>query len=316
MTHEERKNKRIAALTTVGINLVLFLLMMFAGGWGLSGDGLGQGQDYGIEVNLGYDDEGTGNIEPKTEVGDPEAKDDEDPPAKPIEEINQPTEETAPPPEEVVTETKTPETKTFTDPKSDVEIKEEKKEVKPEEKTVEKKPVEKVENKPVEKKPEEKKPVEPPKVDSKAVYKGKTSTSTTDGNGEGKQGVAGNQGDDVGKQGNKGVEGGTEGAAIYKGKPGGGGDGGFGLQMAGWKWDELPKQPRLAETNVRGKIVFEIEVDENGEITSIKTLENQLSPTAERLCRQEIEKHTLVKTSTGQMPERTKGRITFNLDLQ
>ena len=67
---------------------------------------------------------------------------------------------------------------------------------------------------------------------------------------------------------------------------------------------------------MRGKIVFEIEVDENGEITSIKTIENQLSPSAERLCRQEIERLSFVKTSAGQTPERTKGRVTFNLDLQ
>jgi protein TonB len=312
MTREERKNKTIAAATTAGINLLLLLLMLFSGGFGLSGEGIGEGStDYGIEVNLGYDDQGTGNVDPLTEVGKPDATDDENPPSNLAEE--QKVVENAPPPVEPVVETKAPETKTFTDPKSDVEIKEEKKEVKPVEKTVEKKPEEKVD-----KKPEEVKPVEKPKVaDPKTVYKGKTTTSsTTDGTGEGKQGTAGNQGDDVAKEGNKGVPGGTEGATVYKGKPGGGGDGGFGLQMAGWSWDELPKQPKLSETNVRGKIVFEIEVNEDGEITSIKTLENQLSPTAERLCRQELEKHSLVKTSTGKTPEKTRGQVTFNLDLQ
>lgn len=313
MTPQERKNKTIAALTTAGVNLLLLLLMIFAGGWGFSGEGLGMGgENYGIEVNLGYDDEGTGDIEPGTEVGRPDSQDDEDAPSEPQPEPE--TEETSstPPPTQQVTETKTPETETFTDPNSDVEINETKKEQKPTEKTIEKKPVEKVE-KPAETKPVEKKPVEQPK----AVYKGKTSSTTsTDGNGEGKKGTPGNEGDDVGKEGNKGVEGGREGAAIYKGTPGGGGDGGFGLQMAGWGWAELPKQPKLAETNVRGRIVFEIEIDENGEITSIKTLENQLSPSAERLCRQEIEKHTFVKTSTGQTPERTKGKVIFNLDLK
>ena len=312
MTREERKNKTIAAFTTVGVNLLLLLLMIFSGGWGLSGDGIGQGStDYGIEVNLGYDDQGTGAVDPLTEVGKPDATDDENPPAN--EAVEEKVVENAPPETKPVTETKAPETQTFTDPKSDVEIKEEKKDVKPVEKTVEKKVVEKVE-----KQPEVTKPVEQPKVaDPKTVYKGKTTTSsTTDGTGEGKQGTAGNQGDDVAKEGNKGVAGGTEGATVYKGKPGGGGDGGFGLQMAGWSWDELPKQPKLSENNVRGKIVFEIEVNEEGEITSIKTLENQLSPTAERLCRQELEKHSLVKTSTGKTPERTRGVVTFNLDLR
>jgi outer membrane biosynthesis protein TonB len=316
MTRQERENKTIAALTTTGVNLLLLLLLFFAGGWGFSGEGIGDGEYPGIEVNLGYDDQGTGDIEPMTEVGDPEATDDEDPPAQPVEdEVTQPaTSEPEPTTQSEVA--KTPETEMLTDPKSDVEIKEVKKEEKPVEKTTEKKPEQKVE-KPVEKKPEEKKPEEKKPVEKpKAVYQGKTSSTTGDGNGDGKQGTPGNQGDDVGKEGNKGVPGGTPGAAVYKGKPGGGGDGGFGLQLAGWGWDELPKQPKLQETNVRGRIVFEIEVDENGEITSIKTLENQLSPAAERLCRQEIEKHSLVKTSSGQAPERTRGKITFNLDLQ
>ncbi len=311
MTQQERKNKTIAALTTTAVNLILLLVMIFAGGWGFSGEGLGAGnENYGIEVNLGYDDEGTGNIEPAAPVGDENATDDENPPATPVEETATPGETTPAQPEEPAV-TKTPETTTFTDPESDVEIREDKKEVKPAGKTAEKKPVEKVE-KPAEKKAEEVKPVEKPK----AVYKGKTSATSADGTGEGKKGVAGNEGDDVGREGNKGVEGGREGAAVYKGQPGGGGDGGFGLQIAGWSWAEQPKVPRLTETNVRGRIVFEIEVDENGEITAIRTVENQLSPSAERLCRQEIEKLSFVKTSPGQTPERTKGRITFNLELQ
>lgn len=310
MTQQERKNKTIAALTTAGVNLILLLIMIFAGGWGFSGEGLGRGENYGIEVNLGYDDEGTGQIEPATPVGTEEATDDENPPASPVEETEAQN-EAAPPETQEASETKAPETQTFTDPNSDVEINEKEKNVKPVEKTVEK-PVEKVE-KPAEKKPEVVKPVEKPK----AVYQGKTTAnSSTDGTGEGKQGTSGNEGDDVGREGNKGVEGGREGAAVYKGTPGGGGNGGFGLQMAGWSWGATPQKPKLSETNVRGKIVFEIEVDDNGEIISIKTIENQLGPSAERLCRQEIERLSFVKTSAGQTPERTKGRVTFNLDLQ
>jgi hypothetical protein len=110
-------------------------------------------------VNLGYDDEGTGNIEPMTEVGNPEATDDEDPPAQPIEEETKQPVTTEPQPTQNSAETKTPETEMLTDPKSDVEIKEVKKEEKPVEKTTEKKPVEK--DKPVEKKIEEKKPEKP-----------------------------------------------------------------------------------------------------------------------------------------------------------
>lgn len=105
------------------------------------------------------------------------------------------------------------------------------------------------------------------------------------------------------------------GAAVNKGTPDGAGGGAFGLQMIGWRWGTHPRAPKLQESNMRGKVVFDIEVNENGEITSIKTVANELGPTAERLCREELEKHTLEKTTKGKAVN-TKGRVTFNLDLQ
>jgi protein TonB len=309
MTREERKNKTIAALTTTGVNLLLLLLLFFAGGWGFSGEGLGDGEYPGIEVNLGYDDEGTGTIEPMTEVGDPKATDDEDPPTQPIEEKTEPV-ISQPEPAEESSVTKTPETEMFTDPKSDVELKEVKKENKPVEKTTNNKPEEKVdkpvEKKPEEKKPEEKKPVEKPK----AVYQGKKTTNSENGTGDGKQGTPGNQGDDIGREGNKGVPGGTEGAAVYKGKPGGGGDGGFGgLDLYGWEWDFIPK-PNIPD-NETGRIVFEIEVNENGELERYRKESSTVSAAAERACIAAIQKLTFTKKTGAKVPPLSKGKITF-----
>lgn len=309
MTPQERKNKTIAALTTTGVNLLLLLLMIFAGGWGFSGEGLGQGgENYGIEVNLGYDEQGSGDVEPGTEVGRPEAQDDEEAPAEPQPEPE--TEERAsPPPREQVTDTKTPETETFTDPNSDVEINETKKEQKPVEKTIEKKPIEKVE------KPAESKPVEKPIEKPKAVYKGKTTSGTsTDGNGQGKKGTPGNQGDDVGAEGNKGVEGGREGAAIYKGTPGGGGDGGTGLVLYGWEWDNIPK-PNIPD-NETGRVVFEIEVDDNGELIGYRKESGTVSAAAERACIASIQKLTFSKKPGAKVPPVSKGKITFVIRAQ
>src|SRR5687768_7575391 len=99
MTYQERKHKRIAALTTVGVNAFLLLLLIFAGGWGFSGEGLGRGgENYGIEVNLGYDDEGTGNVEPATEVGKEDATDDEAAPSDPLPVEQDQASSTPPPP--------------------------------------------------------------------------------------------------------------------------------------------------------------------------------------------------------------------------
>lgn len=312
MTPQERKNKTIAALTTTGINLLLLLLMMFAGGWGFSGEGLGQGgENYGIEVNLGYDDQGSGNIEPRTEVGTPDATDDENAPSEPQPEPETQETSSPPAPTQPVTETKAPETETFTDPNSDVEINETKKDVKPVEKTIEKKPVEKVE-KPAETKPVEKRPVEQPK----AVYKGKTSSATsTDGTGEGKKGTPGSEGDDIGKEGNKGVEGGREGAAVYKGTPGGGGDGGgTGLMLNGWDWDNIPK-PNIPN-NETGRIVFEIQVDENGELIGYRKESGTVSAAAERACVAAIQNLTFTKKPGAKVPAVSTGKITFVIRAQ
>lgn len=301
---EEKQKKIKAAFYTVGINIVIFLLLFFAAAWRTAG--YGEGEYAGIEVNLGYDDEGSGNIQPDEPVGTEKATDDENPPSKKTE---VPKEE--PPAREQSEQAESPkevQTKTVTDPNSDVVIREDKKEIKPAEKAEEKKPVETVE-KPVEKK------VEQPKIDQKAVYKGKTTTTdpaTSGGEGEGKQGASGSEGDDTGKTGDKGVEGGIEGAAVYKGTPGGG-DGGT-LIINGWDWDKIEK-PNVPG-NETGRVVFEIEVDENGDLRKIRKVSGIVSPAAESACRAAIQKITFTKKPNATVPPVTKGTITFVIRSQ
>lgn len=305
MTAQERKNKTIAALTTAAINMLLLILLFFSAGWGFSGEGIGDGEYPGIEVNLGYDDHGTGDIEPRTEVGDPNATDNEEATSQPTEQPAEQPQKISEPPREV-SQAKEPAQEMLTDPKSDVEINDEKKEEKPVEKNTEK-PVEKVE-KPVDKKverPVETKPVEKPK----AVYQSKN-TTTTEGIGDGKLGTPGNQGDDVGAEGNKGVPGGKEGAAIYKGTPGGGGNGGLGgLELYGWDWDFIPK-PEIPN-NETGQVVFEIEVNEEGELQGYRKVSSTVSAAAERACVAAIQKLTFTKKTGAKVPPVSKGKITF-----
>jgi protein TonB len=296
---QERENKIVAALSTVGVNVLILLLMIFFGSWNTGGSG--QGEYPGIEVNLGYDDQGSGDIEPKTPIGTTQAKSNEVSPEDQVQQSN-------PPPvvdtEAEETSSKISQSNTVTDPNSDVEIKEEKKDVKPAEKVVDKKPVEKV-IKPIEK------PVETPKVDPKAVYQGKKTSSSASENGstDGKQGIAGNQGDDIGKEGNKGVPDGTEGAAVYKGRPGGG-DGGTGLDLYGWNWDNIPK-PVTPDNELPGRIVFLIEVNEDGELVGYKKDSGTVSAAAERACVAAIQKLTFTKKSGAKVPPISKGKITF-----
>jgi protein TonB len=302
MTEQQERTKRIKAIAgTIGVNVLVFLILFFAAAWKTAGSG--EGQYPGIEVNLGSSDEGSGNDQPKTDIGQEDAKDDENPPAQAVEQPREEVKAATPATQEA--DTKIVQPTTVTDPTSDVEIKEEKKEVKPAEKTPEKKVVEK----PAEKAPEEK----PKVVDTKAVYTGKNTTdSKTPGEGDGKQGTTGNEGNDVGKTGDKGVAGGTEGAAVYTGKPGGG-DGGS-LDLYGWEWDNIPK-PNIADSET-GRVVFQIDVDDNGELIGYRKESGTVSAAAERACIAAIQKLTFTKKSGAKVPPVSKGKITFVIRAQ
>lgn len=92
------------------------------------------------------------------------------------------------------------------------------------------------------------------------------------------------------------------------GNPGRGG--GSSLDMAGWMWDFKPEpEDTSSET---GRLVFEIKVNEEGEILSVRRLESTVSSTVEKIYRQEVEQLTFSKTSDNALvaPIST-GRITF-----
>jgi periplasmic protein TonB len=297
MTPKQEREKNVkAAFGTAGVCVLVFLVLLLTSAWKTAGSG--EGNYPGIEVNLGFDDQGSGNDQPETAPGDPQAKDTENPPLEENSEEEKNIASAEPTPSENV---KIVQPTTVTDPNSDVEIKDEKKEVKPEEKVVEKKTT----TEPVEKKPEEK----PKVVDKNAVYTGKKTTSTgkTPGEGEGKQGSTGNEGDDQNKAGDKGVEGGTPGAAVYKGKPGGG-EGGS-IEVNGWNYDKIPTV--IAPDDQTGRVEFEIQLDENGDLIGYKKLSGSVSPATERECIKAIQKITFTRISTGKVPEVTKGKITF-----
>jgi periplasmic protein TonB len=287
----EKKDRRIAALGTVGINALLIVLLFFIVAWRAPNPPL---PEYGIVLNFGLDTEGFGDIQPETPVGTPNSKQDDAPQSEPSssesKEINkeesQPVEEPVEP--NVVSEVESP-----------VVVKEEKK--------TDIKPVEKVTERPKEKPVEVKN--DKPKEEPKAVYKpNSNATKSSEGaDGEGREGKPGNHGDNPGTTGDKGnPQGSLDSKALY-GKPGGGG-GGSSLDISGWMWDEIPK-PEVPN-NESGRIVFEIKVNADGEIVSIKTLERSVSPEAERSCRAEIQRLTFSKTGTN-VPQLSTGRITF-----
>jgi periplasmic protein TonB len=278
MSYEQRekRNERIAWATSVGFHVALFLIFMFAVAWRAPDPPLPQ---VGIELNFGLDQQGSGDIQPETPVGQEQKEDiteesqqelpqDEVKPAEPKPQESKPVEQTA-----------------VTKQESPLVVKEEKKEAE--------KPKEKVPEKAVEK--------TPAKEEVKAAYKPTADKTET------KTGQPGSHGDDANKTGDKGDPKGTLDSKALYGKPGGG-SGGSSLDLAGWQWDAIPK-PNVPN-NESGRIVFEIKVDSDGEIISIKTLERSVSLEAENICRKEIEKLTFSKTGSN-VPAISTGKITF-----
>ena len=297
---EERKNQRIGLLTSVGIHFTMLVLFLFAMGWSAPNPPLSE-YGSGVELNFGSDSEGSGAIQPVTAVGENETSPRE---AKDEEKQTKPEE-----PQKEKEQIKSEDTKVESDltskEESPVEVKETKKEIKKTEPVKEK--VTDGKDKVAKKEKEQDKVV-------KDVYVKKT----TDDGGKPKAGAP-SQGDDKNKTGDKGSpEGSLDPNGQYTGKPGiggngGGGGNGFGLQMTGWDWDTPPQAPKLPD-NENGRIVFEITVDANGDIERIDTKERSLSPEAERLCKEEIQKRSLSpRSSAGAAPERSKGTITFIL---
>lgn len=286
---QEKKNRRIALATSLGIHggvLLLFLLLM---AWRAPNP---PHPEYGIELNFGLDKQGGGEIQPETNPGEQQTSDESK-----AEEAQQQQQDEVKPEEQKVNE-KVDEP-VVSKVESPVVVKEEKKEAakEPVKEPVKDKPTEKIVKKEDVKK-EEKKETNTGDSKKDEAKKGDNTTS---------------HGDDKGKVGDKGdPEGKLDANALYGNKGGGGGGDGFGLSMSGWAWAEDPKIPNLPD-NEDGRIEFEIECDEDGEIIGITTLQRGLSPRAEQLLKDEIRKNSLVRTSGGKAPDRSKGRVVFIL---
>ncbi|HCW07454.1 MAG TPA: hypothetical protein DGG95_08845 [Cytophagales bacterium] len=280
---QDKKNKRIAFLVSAGLHASLFLSFFFLISWRAP---YPPAPEYGVELNFGLDSEGGGEIQPNAPVGD--SNEDEKSTTTKSEEIknSEPTKEVVQK-ENVQVEK---EDKLISDETSEVEVKAKK---------VDEKQKQKIENN-KEKVVVEDKPI----VKKEAVYSA----------GGTKKGVTNqSQGDDQGKIGDKGNPQGKLDAKALYGKPGGGGGGdGFGLSMTGWEWASKPSTPNLPD-NEDGRITFEIECDENGDIVKITTLDRGLSLRAEQLLKAEIQKNSLIRTSNGKVPPRSKGQVVFVL---
>lgn len=288
---QEKKNRQIALITSLGVHGLIILLLLFMVAWRAPNPPL---PEFGIELNFGLDRQGSGDIQPETPVGADESQVEEEPapeelPLPEQEEVTQ---------EEVIEEPAPAETKSVqpevaTQAESPVVV-EEKKEVKP---------VEKPREKPVEKKPETKPEV---KEAPKAVYK--PNTTPSDRTAAEKAGTPGSQGDDVNKSGDKGDPAGTLDAKALYGKQGGGGGG---VSMKGFGTFGYPDiaTPQLPHDS-NGIYEFKVTVDAEGYVTRVETLQRGLSPEAERRLKATIQNLQFIPKGN---PQSAEGTITFRV---
>lgn len=85
---------------------------------------------------------------------------------------------------------------------------------------------------------------------------------------------------------------------------------GSSLNLSGWDWDFKPTPNDTSEEN--GKIVFQITVDDEGEILKIITIEKTVSPVVEKIYKEAVMDLTFSKTADNRSAAISSvGKITF-----
>jgi periplasmic protein TonB len=294
LEQQETKNKRIALASSIAVHIVLFLLFLFAIAWRAPDPPL---PEYGIELNFGTDDQGGGPVQPETPAGAKQPAQDDATQIK-SEEVQ---EEDKPEAEDVKPqETKPVEQPVVSKVETPVTVKEPKK----------------VDPKPVDKKEPPKEPVKTETKPKETVTEQKSASTTTADKTTttSKEGKPVSHGDDPGKTGDKGDPKGKIDVDALYGKQGGGSSG-FSYQLDGWLLEAEPRpNDKSSETGI---LRFEIEVDDQGEVRRVRTLERGVSPVVEKIYKDELYKLEFTrKSSAGNPPPISKGIVTFRLTAQ
>lgn len=280
---KEMKNKQIGAIVSVGSHVAILLLFLFIVAWRAPDPPL---PEYGIELNFGLDEAGSGDEqpEPNTPPAETESEEEATPDGmdEPIEEeVVEQQEVTQTPVEEVtpvISEQESPD-------------------------VVDKQPEKTVEE-PVKEKEEEVKE-ETPKLPPVLYPNDKTGSGGKEGDVNEAQNA--NQGDKSGAVGDQGDKDGTVDSRALYGNAGGGG--GTSLQMSGWYWDAEPKPNDTSSES--GKLVFQIVIDDKGNIVRVKTLETSVSPTVEKIYKDAVMRLTFSRTAGASVAATSTGTITF-----
>jgi outer membrane biosynthesis protein TonB len=308
-TEVEKKNQKIGMGVSIGIHGLLLILFFLVMAWREPDPPV---PEYGIELNFGLDAAGTGDIQPEQPASTPQLIEEQiieeqvvedEVVEEPVEDL--PTEEIPVQEEPEVIQEEVIEDSEAEDSPDVIEPVEEQPEPQPEpeEEIIEEKP-EPVVEKPVEEEIVEEQPVVRNDDIIESPEEGQGTLEETAGAAE-----AVSQGDDADAVGDEGdPQGVLDPRAIMDGTFGGGG--GPMLDLTGWIWDFKPDPKDTSNEN--GKIVFEIKIDDMGEIISVRTLERTVSPSVERIYKTEVESLTFSPISSNTTPAPVStGKITF-----
>lgn len=294
---QEKKNRQIALVITVGIHALLLIAFIYLFVWEAPNppwDTLGGG----VELNFGTDPAGYGDIQSMADANASLNTEDSKAGKPETAPVKQPVQETRAEPE-------AQENIRTTDMESPAEVK-------AVEKPTEKKVDKKVET------PEPPKKVEPkpqPKVDKRAVMNDGGSGNGTSGTSN--KPTGNNNGDKPGTVGDQGDRRGTlEGKALY-GDPGSGGGNGSGngsgtgsYNITGWVPDFKPKV--VDNSSEEGIVKFRVKIDDQGNLLSVTIIEKTVSQAVAEIYKKEVEKLTFSSTSDNPSPAPTSsGTITF-----
>ncbi|GAB4053073.1 energy transducer TonB family protein [Spirosoma litoris] len=155
-------------------------------------------------------------------------------------------------------------------------------------------------------------PVTPPKkvetVNNDALFKKSSGGGGSNGTVGKATGAGGNNnGDDASGVGDKGNPNGKINAKEFYGTPGGAPTG-VAFDVSGWS---LASRPTINDdSDETGKIVFQIKVDESGDIINVRQLQSTVSPSVSEVYRKAVQKLRL-RPKGGSTPPTATGTITF-----
>ena len=270
--YKEKKNRIIGISVSIGLHILLVLLFLWVTAWKEPYPPL---PEYGIELNVGFVDTGSGSEPISGEESEQIEETITEQETEEVEATETVEEVFEQPTEEMSDTSEDAVNEVVTNEESAVKVEDQ----------IEKTPEVKKEEKVEEVKKEE------PKANPNALFPGNNASQ-------------GNTNDQTGDQGNP--DGKVDADAMMG--PQGGGSGSQ-LDMSGWRWDSPPRPNDPSQQS--GKIVFEIRVDGNGEVISVRAIETTVSAEVVKIYQDEVAKLSFSRTSGGQIANQSKGTITF-----